>query len=96
MDVSGKDVFSKDVLLVLSTSVFQTILNNNFIRMDQLNIVLKLLISFRIPFDLSYSPGTRRLAPGLQLTIHINPTTTLQFAIPLNGGDTLFGGAPIT
>ncbi|WP_026476338.1 hypothetical protein [Alkaliphilus transvaalensis] len=82
--------FEKEVLTLLSTDLFKKILGAGNLPLVQLNAVLALLIKSRIPFDLEYSPGTRRIAAGLNLSIYINPTTTLSFTIPLEEGGTVF------
>lgn len=76
----------KNILKVLSTACFEKIANNDIIKIAQLNTIISILINNHIPFDLEYSPGTRRLTTEADLTIFINPTTQLTFNITLDGG----------
>jgi hypothetical protein len=76
---------------ILSSEVFRTALTGNLLQIEKLNVLLLLLIQARIPFDLTYSPGTRRLAAAANLTIYINPTTSLSFTISLEPGGSIFG-----
>jgi len=39
------------------------------------------LLKQQMPFDLSYKPGTRKDEPSLQLTVYINPKTSLNFEL---------------
>lgn len=84
------DCLDKDVLYLLSTSLFQKILNNNAIKIEQLNAITALLIKLNIEFTLSVSEGTRSSEQSATLTIPINPTTTIEFAIDLKDGTCLF------
>lgn len=84
------DCLDKDVLYLLSTSLFQKILNNNAIKIEQLNAITALLIKLNIEFTLSVSEGTRSSEQSATLTIPINPTTTIEFAIDLEDGTCLF------
>ena len=47
----------------------------------RLDIITNCLISANIPFELSFVPGTRRDTRALQLTVHINPKSTLSIQI---------------
>lgn len=76
----------KDILKILSTTTFQKIANNDVIKTTTLNATTSLLIRNHIPFDLIFSPGTRRIATQAELTIYINPTTNVTFIITLDGG----------
>jgi len=82
------------IIGILSNDVFKSILNNDIIQIEKLCLIEKILIAAGIPFDLSFSPGTRRVATAAELIIYINPTTTLNFIIALEGGGSIFGGAP--
>jgi len=82
----------KEVLSILSTQTFQRILNNDIIRIGELNAAIALLIKAEIPFDVEYSPGTRRLSPAAELTIYINPSTTINFTINFGAAGSFFGG----
>jgi hypothetical protein len=82
---------SHDIMKLLSTEIFKQLLNSDAIQINKLNTALTLLIQGGIPFDLEFSPGTRRDAPAAELTIYINPTTTIQFTISFEAGSTIFG-----
>ncbi len=93
MDVKGvlpMATFEKEFLSLLSTDIFKKILSSSNLQLAQLNAVQALLIKARIPYDLRYSPGTRRASPGIDLSIYINPSTTLNFTISLENGQTVF------
>lgn len=83
---------SAEIIQILSTSIFKKIINNDLLTIKQINAATTLLIKAGIPFDLSFSPGTRREATAAELTIYINPTTTLNFTISFEGGGSIFGG----
>lgn len=81
---------NRELLTILSTDVFRKIANNELIRVRQLNAAITLLIRARIPFDLTFSPGTRRAASAADLTIYVNPTTTINFTIAFETGGSIF------
>ncbi|MBS4537435.1 hypothetical protein GOQ27_03115 [Clostridium sp. D2Q-11] len=78
----------EDVIKILATSTFQKIANNDVIKIAQLNATVSLLIKKGIPFDIEFSPGTRRIATQAILTIYIKPTTQLTFIISFDEGGT--------
>lgn len=80
---------------VLANEAFKGLLCSGNVQIAQLNAVIALLIKAGIPFDLSYSPGTRRVAAAAELTIFVNPNTTLNFVLNFEGGGSIFGGTPI-
>lgn len=82
--------FEKELLTILATDVFKSLLSNQLQPLAKINAAIALLVSTGIPFDLSYSPGTRRVSPAFALTVYINPTTTIEFNISLVGGETVF------
>ncbi|RKD34599.1 hypothetical protein [Thermohalobacter berrensis] len=82
---------NKELNRILSTEVFQKIINNDIIRIRQLNAAISLLIKTGIPFDITFSPGTRRDAAAAELSIFVAPTTTITFLITFEGGGTVFG-----
>jgi hypothetical protein len=61
-------------------------------RIAELDAILAILIKTQIPFDVQYSPGTRRVAESAELTIFINPTTTLNFILNFQAGSSIFSG----
>lgn len=80
----------KEVLDILSTSIFRAITNNQQIKITQLNAAISLLIKGGIPFDVSYSPGTARIAAQAQLTIFIKSGVTLNLKITFETGELVF------
>lgn len=80
------DYLDKDILYLLSTSLFQKILNNDSIKIEQLNAITALLIKLNIEFALTVSQGTRADAQTAVLVIPINPTTNIEFTISLEDG----------
>lgn len=80
----------KEVETFLSSEVIKQLFSSNISKIGQLNAVIALLIKAGIPFDVSFTPGTRRVAASAQLTIYINPTTTIQFSIAFEAGTTIF------
>ncbi|WP_091539479.1 hypothetical protein [Alkaliphilus peptidifermentans] len=82
--------FENEVFALLTTDVFKKIIGSDTLQIVQLNAAITLLIKVGIPFDVVFSPGTRRAAAAAQLTIYINPTTTLEFTISLAAGGSIF------
>lgn len=83
---------NKEIFNLISTDVFKSLINSDLVTMGKLNAAINLLIKARIPFDIEYSPGTRREATAAQLTIYINPTTTINITISFEGGGSIFSG----
>ncbi|MFZ5352501.1 MAG: hypothetical protein ACOZCL_07195 [Bacillota bacterium] len=61
-------------------------------KIAELDAITCLLMKAGIPYDTSFSPGTRRVSAAVQLTIHISPTVRLVFVINLESGGSVFGG----
>jgi len=76
---------------LLKTELFSSLFDRDTIKLTELDAILRLLVKAEIPFDLTYSPGTKRTAAALELTVYINPTTTLNFIITLQAGGSVFG-----
>lgn len=64
---------------IITSGAFQRIVCLDNITIAQFNALCTLLIKSNIPFDTTYTTGTRRDAPSLQVTIYINPNTTLVY-----------------
>jgi len=79
---------------VFTWDLFQQIAANSCVSLYKLNLFTAMLINNGIPYDLSFVSGTRKEAPAIQLTIHINPTATLVFVIALEPGSTAFAPSP--
>ena len=80
---------NKQLLKILSTDVFQSLLNNNIIKIEQYLSIIRLLTVKNIGYDVVFSPGTNRNYPLISLAIYVNPSTTLDFEIELDNGCTL-------
>lgn len=83
---------NQEIAILFSTEAFRQLFTSDVIRIAQLNAAIALLIKLGIPFDVEFSPGTRRVATAAQLTIYINPTTTLNFTLTFEAGGSIFGG----
>ncbi|WP_034601434.1 hypothetical protein [Clostridiisalibacter paucivorans] len=83
---------NKEIFNLISTDVFKSLISSDLVTIGKLNAAINLLIKARIPFDIEYSPGTRREATAAQLTIYINPTTTINITISFEGGGSIFSG----
>lgn len=86
------DGINKDILTVLTSQAFAGLTSSRNIKIAEFDAIIAILIKTQIPFDVEYSPGTRRLAESAQLTIYINPTTTINFTFSFQGGASLFSG----
>ncbi len=84
--------FFKEFQILLTNKLFKAILNADIIKLNELFAIQALLVKARIPYDLQFSSGTRREAAAFDLTIYINPTTTINFVINLEPGETIFSG----
>jgi hypothetical protein len=84
--------FNREVMAILTSDIFLALLSRDTVQIAQLNAAIALLIKAGIPFDVAFSPGTRRVATAAELTIYINPTTTLNFTFTFEAGATIFGG----
>ncbi len=82
--------FEKELLALLATEPFVKIGRASTLRIAEVDAIIAVLVKIGIPFDLIYSPGTRRLAAAAELTIHINPTTRLTYTINFEAGGSLF------
>lgn len=80
----------QEILAILSSSLFRAITNSRKIRVQQLCAAISLLTKAGIPFDLSYSPGTQRLAAKAHLTIIVKPGVSINLAIAFETGDIIF------
>lgn len=84
--------FRKEFQFLLASQAFQTLLNQDTIKFNQLCAVQTLLFKACIPFKLVFTPGTRQVTATAELTIQINPATTVNLVINLEPGGTIFGG----
>jgi hypothetical protein len=84
--------FPKEFESLLKTEAFIKLLNSDSLLITELCAIMKILVAASIPFNIIFSPGTRRDAPAIELSIFINPTTTIDFTINLDSGGGIFGG----
>lgn len=82
--------FLKDFQVLMASEAFQVLCNSKFIKINQLFAIQALLIKAGIPYDIFFSPGTRREAAAAELIIYINPTTTFNITISLEPGGSIF------
>jgi hypothetical protein len=82
----------QEILAILSSSLFRAISSNRKIQVHQLCAAISLLTKAGIPFDLSYSPGTPRIAAQAQLTIYVKPRVSINLTIAFETGDILLNG----
>jgi hypothetical protein len=86
---------SKELSTILASEAFNNLANSKNLKIVEFDAIIALLIKLKIPFDVEYSPGTRRLAESAELTIFINPTTTINFVISFQAGSSLFTGTNV-
>ncbi|MCL2372340.1 MAG: hypothetical protein FWC78_02940 [Defluviitaleaceae bacterium] len=79
---------------LFSGSVFRRVLNNEPLSLVDINILTTVLIGSNIPFDTAFAAGTRKNPASIQLTLHINPTTTMVFVVSLEPGSSVFSPSP--
>ena len=86
--------FDTHISGLLSGTLFRKVFNNEQITLYEYNVLCNLLINNNIPFDTAFVSGTRKNPASLQLTIHVNPTTTLVLVIALEPGSSVFSPSP--
>ena len=87
-------LFDSQITTLFTYDLFRQLANNEALPLYKFNLVTNLLTENNIPFDVSFTSGTRKQAAALQLTIHINPTATLVFVVQLEPGSTAFTPSP--
>jgi hypothetical protein len=76
----------KSLESILSLDIIKSLLRANTLEISRLNTTIALLIKAGVPFDVTFNPATRRIESAAQLTIYINPTTTLSFTFEFDAG----------
>lgn len=84
--------YMKELQSLFTVEAFKALVNQDVIKIGQLHTIIDILIKAAIPFDITFSPGTKRVAPAIRVTIFINPTTTVSFVLNLESGGSIFGG----
>ena len=79
---------------VLSSPLFYKLMNNGQFSLFEFNTLTSILVNNNIPFDTAFVSGTRKNPQSLQLTIHLNPTSTLVFVVSLEAGSSVFSPSP--
>ena len=87
-------MFDLQISSLLSSTLFRKVLNNERISLFEFNFLTNLLVNNNIPFDTAFDSGNRKTAASLQLTIHINPSTTLVLVVALEPGSSVFAPSP--
>jgi len=87
-------LLDNQIMSLLSWDICRQIAAGEIISPIKFNMLCSMLVSANIPYDVSFSSGTRKEAPALQLTIHINPTSTLVLVCQLAPGATVFTPSP--
>ncbi len=78
--------FNQSLESLLALDAITMLIKGNNFEISRLNTAIAVLIKKRIPFDLEFTPGQRRLAASAVLTIYINPTTTINFTFQFQEG----------
>lgn len=80
--------------ILLESKFISKLLNSSNLKIVEFDALLTLLIKAGIPFDVEYTPGTRRDSESALLSIYINPNTTLNLTFSFDGsGGSIFTGA---
>lgn len=87
-------MFDNHISNVLSGALFRKAMCNTPLSYYEYNFLTSILINNNIPFDTSFASGTRKNPASIQITIHLNPTTTLVFVITLEPGSSVFSPSP--
>lgn len=77
---------------LFATTAFQKLITSKAINEELLLAAEAALLKAQIPFDVSYSIGTQRLAPSAQLVIYITHIWNMTFVFEFGPGDTSYGG----
>ncbi len=80
-----------ELIAILASEAFTKLGRSDSFKLVEVYAIISLLVKACIPFTLSYSPGTRRLAAAMDITININPSTVLKYTINLEAGGSVFG-----
>ncbi len=83
---------TRELQVIFGTDVFKCIINNDLLKINQLQAAIALLIKAGIDFDLAFYSGTERNSAAVELTIFLNPSTTIDFTITLEASGSIFTG----
>ena len=86
--------FDGQITALFSWDTFRRMAHNQPISLYQFSLAMQALVNNSIPFDISFTSGNRKAAAALQLTIHVNPTSTMVFVVALEPGASAFTPSP--
>lgn len=89
------NTINKELSTILTSEVFSNLANSKNLKIVEFNAIIALLIKAKIPFDVEYDPGNARDAESAELSIFINPSTTLNFVINFQSGGSMFTGTTV-
>ena len=90
---NSNNSISNELSTLFTSQAFSKLLSSRNLRIAELDAIVAILIKTQIPFDVLYSPGTRRDAESAELKIYINPTTTLNFVLNFQAGGSIFSNS---
>ena len=79
-----------EVMALLSYDIFRQLSEGRVLSLVKFHTFTQYLLMNGIAFDTSFSPGSAREAAAVEITIIINPTTTLKLDLDLEPGGTQF------
>lgn len=83
-------MYENEIMRILSCDLLSQLAQQPQVSLIRLNALYSMLYQAGIAFDTKFSPGTRRQAGGIELTIYITPTVTMVYSIDLGSGPTEF------
>lgn len=83
-------LIDNQIAALFSWDLFQKIASGESMSLYKVNIFTAMLVNSGIPFDMSFESGSRKKSPAIQITIYINPVTTLVFNVGLGPGENTF------
>ena len=86
--------FDSQITTLFSWETFRRMAQNQPVSLYQFSLAMQMLVSNNIPFDISFTSGNRKAAAALQLTLHVNPTSTMVFVVALEPGASVFTPSP--
>lgn len=86
---------SKEIEVLLTSEVFKALRTADVIQLQQLFAVQSLLIKLGLPFNITFSPSTKREAAAAELTVFLSPTVTIRFVFSFEAGGSIFGSFSI-
>ncbi len=75
--------FNKELQVLLTNEVFNSLVNSEAVQLSQLNAVIALLIKSGIPFTLSFTQNTKNNPATAALTVSISSTASTSIALQI-------------